>query len=151
MKRILIAAVVPLALTLAACGEQEPSMPTKSSQSTTVTAGDVKQKVSEAAGTAADYAEQQRRQFVADAQRQLDGIDAKIVEWKAKAKDAKADAKTAMDESLRELEKQRKEAADKLAELKSSGADAWENVKQGFQNALDKLRDSYEKAKQQFA
>lgn len=151
MKRIMMAAVLPLSLVLAACGEQDAQAPANSSQSAPVTAGDVKKEVSEAAGAAAGYAEQQKREFVADAQRQLDQIDAQIAEWKAKAKDAKADAKTAMDDSLQNLEKQRQAAADKLAELKSSGADAWENVKQAFQNAFDRLRESYEKAKQQFA
>jgi flagellar motility protein MotE (MotC chaperone) len=148
MKRVILAALLSVPFLLAACGEDEAATNTKS---TPVTANDVKKQASEAVGAATDYAQQQQKEFVANSQKELDQIESQLAEWRAKAKNAGADAKGAMEAKLDRLERDRQAAADKLSELKASTADAWGDVKAGFQNAMDKLRDAYEKAKQDFA
>ncbi|MCL4800886.1 MAG: hypothetical protein KJ025_14945 [Burkholderiales bacterium] len=150
MNRIVPATIVSLSFLVAACGSEDAPT-SRSGTQEPVTAGEVKQKASEAAGTAATYARQQQQEFVAEAQTELDQIEARIAEWKAKAESAGADAKASMNESLQDLEEQRRAAEQKLSELESSGAEAWARIKTGFDEAMDRLRQSYEKAKREFA
>ena len=146
MKRVVLSTILPFALALAACGEQA----TERAQAP-VTANEVKQEATEATQAVANYAQQEQQEFVANARQELARIEAQLVEWRAKAKSAGADAEETMNAALERLEKDRQAAAEKLAELQSSGAEKWQEAKAGFQNVMDKLRESYEKAKQAFA
>lgn len=146
MKRVVLSTILPFAFVLAACGEQ-----TAERAQAPVTANDVKKEAAEAKQAVANYAQQEQQEFVTNARAELARIEAQLVEWRAKAESAGADAKESMEAALDSLEKERQAAAKKLSELQASGAEKWQETKEGFQAMMDKLRQSYEKAKQAFA
>ena len=69
-------------------------------------------------------------------------LDAKLKEWKAKvallkakAENAKADAKIDYYKAIEALEHKQDEAKTRLQELKTAGDEAWETVKLGAEKA----------------
>ncbi len=73
-------------------------------------------------------------------QAKLDEWSAEIDKLKAKADGASADAKIELDKQLAKLRPLQEAAAQKLAELKKAGDDAWQDIQQ----AADKTRASIE-------
>jgi predicted nucleic acid-binding Zn-ribbon protein len=159
MNRLIPAALLILPFLVAACSEREdansPAMqqsaPTESQTQKPVAAKDVKQEAKEAVDTASQYATQRKREFVAKAEHDLADLGTEMDDLKTRARTATAETKAKMDDALHDLEREKAQAEQKLVELKSASADAWQDAKAGFQSALEKLRQSYEKAKQDFA
>ncbi len=77
-------------------------------------------------------------------------LDAQLKEWnaqitllKAKAENAKADAKIDYYKSIEALEHKHDEARTKLQELKTAGDEAWEAVKAGAEKAWAEVKTAY--------
>ena len=77
-------------------------------------------------------------------------LDAQLKEWnaqisllKAKAENAKADAKIDYYKSIEALEHKRDEAMTKLQELKTAGDEAWEAVKTGVEKTWAEVKTAY--------
>ncbi len=77
------------------------------------------------------------------AQATLDGWKADLEKLKSKASGASADAQLELNEKIRELQPQIEAAQAKLAELESSGDEAWESVKEGVESAWSSLRSAF--------
>ncbi len=84
-------------------------------------------------------------------------MEAKLQEWgskldelKAKADRAGADSKAELNKKIEALGEKRDAMQQKLAELKSSGDDAWESLKAGAESAWDELSAAFEEAKSNF-
>jgi PBP1b-binding outer membrane lipoprotein LpoB len=159
MHRVILAALLTLPLLVAACSEHgdasssamRQSAPTASQVQKPITAQDVKKEANDAVDTASDHAAQQKREFVAKAEGELAALGAAMDDLKTRARSATAETKAKMDDAVRAMEREKAQAEQRLAELKSAGADAWQDAKAGFQSAMEKLRQSYEKAKEDFA
>ena len=72
MSRYLLPVVMGLSVVIAGCKKQEPPK---------VAAKEVEQKVAEAASTAADYARQEKDEYVARAQKAVDDARADSPDW----------------------------------------------------------------------
>jgi len=83
-------------------------------------------------------------------QAKLDERQAEIDKLKARAKGAEADARIEHQKEIDDLEAQRDEARQKLAELREAGDDAWEDVKDGAERAWNSLSESFVKARSRF-
>ncbi len=101
---------------------------------------EAKKKISEAAEAATAAAKAKRDEYVADMNKQLDALNVKYEEWKAKAAKAEGDAKKELDKKLEQAKVKRDEAARKLNEVKEASLDQWEKVKDGFSNAFNELK-----------
>ncbi len=84
-------------------------------------------------------------------------LDAQVNEWnaqitllKAKAENAKADAKIDYYKSIEALEHKQGEAKAKLQELKTAGDEAWEDVKAGLEKAWAEVKTAYQDATSKF-
>lgn len=84
-------------------------------------------------------------------------FDAQLKEWnaeidllKAKAKNAKADAKIDYFKTIDALEHKQGEAKTKLRELKTAGDEAWEAVKAGAEKAWAEVKTAYHEAASKF-
>jgi len=130
--------VVGLSVSFAACQKQEPAK---------VTPAEVKEKAAETAGAAADYAKQEKDEYVSKVQKEMDEIKADIAKLKTKAKTATAKAKAELDREIKMSEDKWKVAEQKVSELKSASADTWKNMKSGVDNAIEDLKQSWTKAK----
>ncbi len=105
-----------------------------------VTASQVEKKVAEAAGSAADYARQEKDEYVARAQKAVDQAETRIDELKARARTARTSAKKKLGRQIEAMETKRRLAERKLDELKAAGGEAWRDLRTGVDKALDDLR-----------
>ncbi|MFO8165933.1 MAG: hypothetical protein R6T98_15550 [Desulfatiglandales bacterium] len=74
---------------------------------------------------------------------QLKEWDAEIALLKAKADNAKSDAKIDYYKSIESLEHKQNKAKTKLQELKTSGDEAWEAVKGGVEKTWAEVKAAY--------
>jgi len=77
--------------------------------------------------------------------------NAKFEELKAKADQAKAEAKIEYYERIEELRSKQEVALRKLQEFGDSGEQAWEDLKPGLEHAWNDLKTSVEKAISRFS
>jgi len=84
-------------------------------------------------------------------------LDAQLKEWnaqiallKAKAENAKADAKIDYYKTIEALEHKQDEAKTKLQELKTAGDEAWEAVKGGAEKTWAEVKAAYHDAVSKF-
>ena len=133
MFRYLLPMVMGLSVLIAGCKKQEPPK---------VTAKEVGEKVAEATGVAADYAKQEKDEYVARAQKAVDEAKAEIDRLKAGAKKARAGAKTRLRRQIEAMEGRWKLAERKLSELKSATGEAWKDLESGVDKAVEDLKQS---------
>lgn len=81
---------------------------------------------------------------------QLDEWSSEIDKLKAKADNAKADARLEYRKQIEELRSMREAATNKLAELKDAGDDAWEDLKAGIEVAWGSLGNALKSAASRF-
>ena len=117
---------------------------TSSTPDTKAKIANAKEKVGEAAAATTEAAEAKRDEYARDIGKLLDELDAKYEELKDRAAQAEGPAKQELEEKLEEAKVKRDAAAKKLEELKHSGADRWEKVKEGVKNAFDDLKKVFE-------
>jgi hypothetical protein len=84
-------------------------------------------------------------------------LDAQLKEWsaqisllKAKADNAKADAKIDYYKTIEALQGKQKEAKTKLQELKTAGDEAWEDIKKGAEKVWAEAKTAYHDASSRF-
>ena len=81
---------------------------------------------------------------------QLKEWDAEIALLKAKAENAKSDAKIDYYKTIETLEHKQDKAKTKFQELKTSGDGAWEAVKGGAEKTWDEVKAAYHEAVSKF-
>ena len=84
-------------------------------------------------------------------------FDAQLKEWsaqisllKAKANNAKADAKIEYHKTIDALQRKQNEAKTKLQKLKTAGDEAWEDLKAGAENAWVEVKTAFRDATSRF-
>jgi hypothetical protein len=84
-------------------------------------------------------------------------LDAQLKEWsaqiallKAKADNAKADAKVEYYKTIEALQSKQNEAKTKLQELRTAGDEAWEDIKKGAEKAWSEVKAAYHEASSRF-
>jgi hypothetical protein len=84
-------------------------------------------------------------------------LDAQLKEWsaqlallKAKADNAKADAKIEYYKTIDVLKHKQDEAATKLRELKTASDEAWEDIKTGAEKVWAEVKNAYHGASSRF-
>jgi DNA anti-recombination protein RmuC len=105
---------------------------------------EAQKKAKEAAEAAAAAAKAKRDEYVKDMNKQLDALNVKYEEWKAKAAKAEGQAKKDLENKLDEMKVKRDAATKKLNEVKEASLDRWEKVKEGFGSAFDDLKKIFE-------
>jgi len=127
-------------LLLAGCGTADTS------EDDPTTTNEVQQELGEATNSISNFASQKKDKVVAEYEEQMDNLDAKMKDLKARGSELKDDAKQEWEEQVAELEKKRQAAGERMEELKDSSGEAWEEVKSGFDAAWDDLKESMEDA-----
>jgi len=84
-------------------------------------------------------------------------LDAQLKEWsaqiallKAKADNAKADAKIEYHKTIDSLQRKQNEAKTKLQELKTAGDEAWGDLKTGAEKAWAEVKTAFRDATSRF-
>lgn len=81
---------------------------------------------------------------------QLDEWQAEVDKFRAKAADAEADAQIAYYRRIDELRAAQNQAEERLAELKNSSDDAWDDLKTGVESATRSLSEAMTTARSRF-
>jgi hypothetical protein len=92
------------------------------------------------------YAHERKKEAVAEGKRLLAEADKKIAEMKKQAQNSGAEAKAAHEANMKELVQKRKEARVQLTKLQQASAKTWDATKEGFANAYQAMRASFDKA-----
>ncbi len=146
-----LAIVAALAITLpghAAWHESEKKDADKT------TAKEVREEVGDAAEAIKNYSADKRDEAARKAKEALDALDARINalerqidrDWEKMDKAAREQARS----TLQALHKQRVKVAEWYGGLQNSTASAWEYMKRGFSEAYQSLKQSWEKAEQEY-
>jgi len=91
-----------------------------------------------------------RYEFATAVEEQIQSIDAQIEILEKKMGELKDDAKVKISESISQLRSLRDTALAKLKELKTSSDDAWEDIKPGLKDAVNRLDKAFKKAASNF-
>jgi uncharacterized coiled-coil DUF342 family protein len=93
---------------------------------------------------------EKRDAFVKKMKAKLDEWNADIAELEAKAKQKEAEARGDVEKRIEELKAKRKTVEDDLDQLRSSGEDAWEDLKTGIDSAASALGEALQSARSRF-
>jgi predicted nucleic acid-binding Zn-ribbon protein len=92
----------------------------------------------------ASQPEGERNAFMQAAEKELNDLKATIAEFKAKAEAASAQTKAKLGEEVKDLEADLRVAEQRLTELKAATVESWNQVKETFSSALEKLKGGVE-------
>jgi hypothetical protein len=92
----------------------------------------------------------EREAYQKEMHKHLDETNKEIARWREKLDQAGAQAKEGLREQLKNLEKQRDIAAERLRELDRASGPAWSEMKEGFRRAYDDLKEAARKAREKF-
>lgn len=106
--------------------------------------------VKEDSRQAADYTYEKKEEYQRALAAQMNELDVKIDELKAKAARASDAVKAEFARDMEALDRQKAVLAQKMEAVKSSSASGWNDVKAGANSAMDSLKQTYEKAKARF-
>jgi TolA-binding protein len=134
-------------LAVPGCSEKEKS----ESMAATVSKQDVQKEVKEAYDTTKAYTQEQIQDFKKQTETQLDEYEKDIDQLQAKAQKLKGDAKVKAEQQLAALRQKRDQVSEKIKELGSSSADAWQNIKSGIDAAMEDLGNAFKKAAAEFS
>ncbi len=117
---------------------------------TNITARELKQEARDVVVATKDYLTSNKDQFVASAEVKLKQLDARIAELGAKAETLQADAKAEGTKAVDALKEQRAKLGVKLDEVKKASQETWQDVKAGFDTAMNELEKAYDNLKAKF-
>jgi hypothetical protein len=132
---------------LSGCGDNEQTQ----NKPAAVTKEDVKKEATEAYDTAKAYTQEQMQAFREQTEARLVEYEKDIDQLQAKAEKLEGDAKAKAEQQLTALRQKRDAVSEKLKELSSSSANAWEQIKSGIDAAMEDLGNAYKKAAAEFS
>ena len=91
-------------------------------------------------------AHERKNEAVAEAKRLIAEADKKIAEMKKQTQHSTAEAKAAHEANMKELQQKKNEAQAQLAKLQKASSKTWDATKEGFANAYQAMRTSFDKA-----
>ena len=107
----------------------------------------VKQETQELMQALKAYTAEQRDEAIQKTKAAIDNLDTRIdSKWDEMDKAARENARA----SLKALRKQRNKVSEWCGSMKTSSADTWGHVKNGFSNAYSALSDAWEKSISEF-
>jgi signal recognition particle GTPase len=130
----LSAALLPLG-----CDSNTSSTPPTNSKMS-----NAKEKIEGAADATAEAAKEKRDEYTREMSKRLAQFDVKCKELEVRITKVDGQAKKDLEKKLEEAKVKCEAAAKKLDELKETGADRWEKVKEGVGSALDDLKNVFE-------
>lgn len=91
-----------------------------------------------------------RSEYIAEAKKNLNLLDAKITELEAKANEKKGEARREFDSKITGIRDSKEQMERRIEELKLASKPAWEDVKQGAEQAWRTLSNAVDNASERF-
>lgn len=111
---------------------------------------DVTKQAEKTLEAARQYGAQQKQEAERAIEAKLRDVSALIADLSAKAETAKGETRKKLDTQIAELKLKEAEARERLDQLKSSSAKAWEDVRSGVEKGIEDLKKAYEGAASRF-
>lgn len=111
---------------------------------------DVLRDLGKAAETTMEFAHQTKEEFEEKLQARLKELDVNIAKLREKGHDLKGEAKEKWARSMEHLEAKRDVAEAKLAEVRESTAEAWEDLRKGAHVAWKEMENAFHEASKEF-
>lgn len=92
------------------------------------------------------YAHERKAEAVAEGKRLIAEADKKLAEMKQQTQHSSAEARAAHAANMKELQQKKRVAQQELAKLQRASSKTWEATKEGFANAYQAMRASFDKA-----
>lgn len=144
MNRLTMAAVIVCAaLGAVGCSKQERTA------SSGVTAQDVKREATEAVDTTTQYAQQEKAEFIRNAEHELAEMKANLDELNSRAQAASGESKARLETQVVALQSKWRAAESKLNEAKAAAAPTWADAKASFAQSMQELKQTLEDSKRQ--
>ncbi len=131
---------------LTGCGQKDQAP----SGTATVSGEDVKQQAREAYDATKGYTQEQIQAFRAQTEAKLAEYEKDIDQLQAKASKLGGDAKAKAELQLTALRQKKAGVVEKLKDLSSSSANAWEQIKSGIDGAMEDLGKGYQQVLAKF-
>ncbi len=116
--------------------------------SDTITFDSVKNQVRDALQSAKDYTYEHKDEYVQKMQGVVDELNRKLVDLKARAESASAEARTRLQPQIDELRRQADALQTQLEKVKAASPEIWNDVKTGVRDAFEDLQKAFEKARE---
>ncbi len=91
-----------------------------------------------------------RKEYIDKLTTQLEQWDNEIDKLEAKAEQARSDAKGDYQMQLQELQSKRREAENRIKEIREAGEGAWQELKSGTEEAFDTMKKALDNAMSRF-
>ena len=130
------------------CKPSAESSATKTGGATAEQFDKVKQETKEAAQATKDYAYEQKAEFVATMQQQLEAIQRDLDQLSAKIEKSSDAAKAEAKPKLQALRDQAAKLNQKLDTARNATESTWGEVKAGFTKGYGELKDGFNQARQ---
>ena len=91
-----------------------------------------------------------RDAYVKKMKAKLDEWNAEIAKLEAQAKQKEADAQVRYQDEIETLKDRRNAAKEKLDKIREGGSEAWNDLKGGFEQAVDSIGDALRSAQSRF-
>jgi len=91
-----------------------------------------------------------REQYLDKLKAQLDGWNAELAKWEAKARSAHADMRIESEKQIDAFRRQRDQAMEQMHKVQAATGDAWSDLVRGADDTWAKMREAFEKANSHF-
>jgi|GEM_PF-291513 len=91
-----------------------------------------------------------RKAYIDKLTQQLNEWDDEIIKLEAKVKEVSSSAKTEYEKQISDVKEKRQTVSEKLGELKETGSEAWEELSDGLELAVQDIKKAWQKAWQKF-
>ena len=87
-----------------------------------------------------------KNEYISKAKEKLDSIDARIVDFEAKANEKKGEVRQEFKAKLKDIKKSKEQMEHRIEELRLASDPAWQDLKHGAELAWNSLSDAVKKA-----
>lgn len=92
-----------------------------------------------------------REEFIERMKSRLDKWNEEIANLEEKAKEASGEAREEYNRRIEEMKQKRDEVDNRLGEIRSASADAWETFRQGTEDSMETLKSTIRKTREAFS
>ena len=158
MKRFLLPAIIALAALcffMTACSEQKPTAEKGSPEKARVenlatTPADIKKEAEDLAKTTMAFTEEQKALYQKKIQEKMAQYNRELVVLEAKLAKMNEQAKADLVAEMENLSRKKAEMGIKVRELQTASGEAYEDLKEGLDKAVEEMDKAYDQAMKRF-
>lgn len=153
MKRfgLTIIALLAVGFLMAACGEQKTAPEKAKVENLATTPEDIKKEAKDLAKTTITYAEEQKEIYTQQVLDRLAQYNQKLIELDRKLAMLSEQAKAELAVELNNFDRKKEKVAAKVRNLQAASGEAYVDLKEGMDKAIEDMDKAYDQAMNRFA